>query len=752
MSRSGSIASLASFKAPANLEKPPDWMLEEADVDLNASGDSIYKSCFTVLKDEEGEDTVPSLKVTSYAALKSGNDDDDDDDRSLEDLQNALKIKKKQQQKHISRTSALLILQELTLAPTGDTFVLKPKSAEFDSGERLGVLDATMARQPNLPAQKIIPEVVPLQPKIQPTSSSMPPPPPPPPPPPMFLGLAAVPPAPKPPNAPHGPPIPPPPPPPPMPPHMMAGIPPAPPAPPSFSGIPPPPPPPPPGMLGGPPPAPPMPPKGFGGPPPPPPPPPPPSMPGGPPPPPPPPPGMGLGGPPPPPPPPPPGMGISGGPPPPPPPAPGGHMPPPPPGPVASSSPAPASTGDSGNDLMNALKDPNLRNRLKKRTAPVPTTTPTQAPAPPAEDLASQRQELFIELLQYMEAPNGNVEELMDKTKLLTNTCRNFIFTLVRKRWVQGHRILTPENERAPPITVWPGREWMAAIELPNLHDRNIATLSETTVGQVALYRFDTTQRKHLLDHILLAKTPHFPKPIAPFTDPEPARDNSLENRKAWEDWNARKLAYEQGEYPQYQLTFQKLKQSHTALLATFTSLELTLEQMRGMGTLLHDIFDGVSVPELRKIVESIPTKIKDVAKNLQKMTGIIIQDAGLKLTPEFLKQMNENGDLTFHMGPAVKKPHPSLSTTPTPGPTKHDPPIPSHSRMESSGSSSMHDSGPGTPATPRTPGTPEAPVLGNPATSGMLMGGVPVNVAIPMFKKAISAEERAARRKTFGI
>ncbi|KAI8614744.1 hypothetical protein BC830DRAFT_1125902, partial [Chytriomyces sp. MP71] len=454
------------------------------------------------------------------------------------------------------------------------------------------------------------------------------PPPPPPPPPPLETFAISTVPVPSRPFRVSGPPPPPPPPPPPT--SIGSSI--SPPPPPTFGCLlssPPPPPPPPPGDF-------------FAGPPPPPPPP---------------------GGPRPPPlpgstPPPPPPPGVA----PPPPPPPGGAGPPPPlpPGGDPASS-APKASDDFQSDLMAALKDPNLRKKLKKRADPPPPPKPIVTEAP-VEDEAAQRQELFIELLQYMEAPNGNVEELMEKTKTSTNTCRSFIYTLVRKRWVQGHRILNETNEKsATPITVWPGKEWMAAIELPNILAKDIAALENVTVGQVALYRFDQTLRKHLLDNILLVKTSHFPKEVGPFIDPEPSKEGSLENRKKWEEWYSRKLDYEQGDYPQFNLTFQKLKQNNTTLIATFNNLELTLEQMRGMGTLLHQIFDGFSVLQLRKIVEGIPSKIKDVAKNLQKTTGIIIQDQGLKLTPEFLKQMNLTGDMTFQLTSAGTPKPPAL-------------------------------------------------------------------------------------------
>ncbi|KAJ3031912.1 UNVERIFIED_CONTAM: hypothetical protein HDU68_010871 [Siphonaria sp. JEL0065] len=704
LTRNGSSASLTPLRAPANLEKPPDWMLgkereifgitavfvfnavflktEEAEPEINVdeSDISIYKSCASghLLKrdddniDAEDSDhypTTPSFTVTTVA-LKSG-DEDDDDDRSLEDLQKALNMKKKQ--KRISRASALLILQELTLAPTGDTFVLKNKGSEFDAGLLyiqeinrgiykfdLGLRTGSTSLAPPAPPAPPppVPSSVNLNRQSKAPSSA------PPPPPPAPYTLSTI----------------------PAPPNRMGSLPP-----------PPPPPPPPPGLLGlsTPPPTPqPTTPKA--------------------------PPFLSNAGPPPPPPPPPPSFGLSaGGPPPPPPPPPpilatGPPPPPPPPHPMGMGAyyppPPPPPPGPSPGMMFGG---------------PPPPPPPPGGPPPP-------------------HPPPGMI---------------------ATPRWVQGFRILTEGNEKCAPITVWPGREWMAAIELPNLPIADVGAKADATVGQVALYRFDTVQRKHLLDQILLVKTSHFPKVTPLFTEKEPPKDNSLENRKLWEDWNARKLEYEQGDYPQFMLTFQKLTQTNNALLTSFNNLELTLEQMRSMGTLVHDIFDGFTVPQLRKVVEGIPAKIKDVARNLQKATGIIIQDQGLKLTPEFLKQINANGDLTFSVTSTAKnaKP-PSILDASVPAIGVKPNVVVSGGGGDGSGGGNAQGGpiitvnigteSPKTPGTPATPATPSSPAPGTPngATSALTMGGVPVNVLIPLLKKTMSAEEKASRRKTYLI
>ncbi|KAJ3192689.1 hypothetical protein HDU67_005376, partial [Dinochytrium kinnereticum] len=262
-----------------------------------------------------------------------------------------------------------------------------------------------------------------------------------------------------------------------------------------------------------------------------------------------------FGGPPPPPPPP-------GGGPPPPPPPPGGPPPPPPPGgppppPPPGGAPAPKPAGDMQSELMNALKDPNLRKKLKKSRAPPPEKKVEVAPALTEAEMKmneeAEKQELFIELLGYMEAPNGNIEELLDKCKTSTNTCRSFIYTLVRRGWLEGCRILPEVIPGAPKVTVWPGREWMSAQELDDVTEKILKDRFDDASGIVArvhMYRFDQILKQHTLDEIALVKTKKFPRAPPPFNEPEPPQDNSLENRKKWEDWNIRKQNYLQSDFP----------------------------------------------------------------------------------------------------------------------------------------------------------------------------------------------------------
>ncbi|KAJ3172636.1 hypothetical protein HDU88_005966 [Geranomyces variabilis] len=632
-------------------------------------------------------------------------------------------------------------------------------------------------------------------------ASAGPPPPPPPPPVMSFEGAPAAP--------------PPPPPPPPVmtfgdAPAATVGGPPSPPPPPppmTFAGGPPPPPPPPPVMGGGIPPPPPPPPVMGGGPPPPPPPPPPMNFAGGPPPPPPPPPVMGGGPPPPPPPPPPPMMG--GGPPPPPPPPPVGGGPPPPPpppgGPGAPLPPPPVAAAPvvaSADAFLAELRNPNRR-KLRKVTpgagppgkgaggggaagAARPDSPSTAARKEQKEKDAakmkeeSDRQELYIELLGYMEAPNGNIEELSDKAKAQTNLVRSFAFTLMRKGWVTGYRITDnlPElksghsssakgNKSAagrPLIKVWPGREVMMCIELEDLTEAQLMTTvgplandgesgsgrsspvkRKAEVARIHMYRFDEVSKTHVTDEIALVATPTFPEKIPAFDEPEPPQDNSLINRQRWEDWNERKLKYAQSDWPQFDLIFNKLMATSSIVQSTHHQLHQTLAEMRAMGEAMHTTFAAFAVPQLRKIVDSIPGRIKEVAKKLQKQTGIIIRDESLKLTPEFLTLMNLAPEGSGDKADDKPKTAPRTSTPsppppPTPAPASPAAAAPADAPLDAAGLATLHPNASSTSLNPM----------------GMItMGGLPFDVLLQLLKKSAAApgvataEEKLARRLT---
>ncbi|KAJ3140320.1 hypothetical protein HDU90_008548 [Geranomyces variabilis] len=477
-------------------------------------------------------------------------------------------------------------------------------------------LSASAPPPPPLPPAPLLPVSV----------SASPAPPPPPPPPPVMRG-GPPPPPPPPPITGGGPPPPPPPPPPPV---MGGGPPPPPPPPPVMGGGPPPPPPPPPVMGGGPPPPPP-PPSVIGG---------------GPPPPPPPPPMMGRG--PPPPPPLPPMMG--GGPPPPPPPPPmlgGGPPPPPPPPPPGGSAPAPAHAEAAPLDgqaaFLAELKNP----KRKLRKVQPPPERPVVIPVEPTPvDTEGEKNDLYIEMLGYMQAPGGNVEELADKCQALTHTARGFIFTLVRRGWVNAYRLNSSLPSRpAKPCTVWPGREWTNAIQIPDVDEPPTPPASANggktvvVIATVALYRFDEKAQQHALDRLVLVPGPRFPAKVAPFAQAEPplTNANTMAARKQWEEYHRLRTEHEQSDRPQYDLITGKLMSTDASLVAAHAQLEQTIGDIRAMSEALRGVFGECTVWELRRLVESIPARIREVKKRLEMDSGIIIRDEAVKLTPEFL-------------------------------------------------------------------------------------------------------------------
>jgi predicted transcriptional regulator len=251
----------------------------------------------------------------------------------------------------------------------------------------------------------------------------------------------------------------------------------------------------------------------------------------------------------------------------------------------------------------------------------------------------------------------------------------------------------------------------MSAIPLQDLTETQLKDLTDLgLLGRVGIYRFDVTSKQHVLDTIALVKTPTFPRPVPVFNEVEPKQD-SLEGCKKWEGWRARKDAYEMSDYPQMELVFKKLLSVSDNLSGSFESLLQTLREMRVMGEEMHSTFEGVPLRHLRKIVESIPQRIKEVAKKLQESSGIVIRDheGGLKLTTEFLKKM----DVKEHI----------------------------EDQRESESEAKMKE------VKQAESGLGE--VVGLPNPNGTLtMGGVPMDVLIPLLKTSYISSREAARVK----
>ena len=199
--------------------------------------------------------------------------------------------------------------------------------------------------------------------------------------------------------------------------------------------------------------------------------------------------------------------------------------------------------------MLAQLRDPELRKKLlKKRTPPSNSSSSSSSSLEPrvrrelSEEekklqIEAERNDLFIELLGYMEAPHGNLEELTDKVKSSTGTSRGFIFTLIRRGWIVGYRVSDglPDGGDREKVLVFPGREvcgcdyyffvigwlsvflkqdflfpiyaffkWTNGIKLSDFSESDLKNKFEEggEVARVHLYRFDEKAKVHVLDEI----------------------------------------------------------------------------------------------------------------------------------------------------------------------------------------------------------------------------------------------------------
>ncbi|KAJ3140053.1 hypothetical protein HK101_003579, partial [Irineochytrium annulatum] len=272
-------------------------------------------------------------------------------------------------------------------------------------------------------------------------------------------------------------------------------------------------------------------------------------------------------------------------------------------------------------------------------------------PPKPKIDEAVVRNELLIELMGFMEAPGGNLEELTDKCKSSTATSRGFIFSLIRRGWLIGYRFTdelppAPKGGVRPPCIVFPGREWTNKIELEDIDSIDLVedrlNDDETQiVAHVHMYRFDEASSNHVMDEIALVKGPKYPDPVPPFDEKEPPTDNSLENRKKHDEWEAKLQAYQQGDYAQYSLIFGKLQTQDVTTVSAYEQLHKIMASMRNMAEGLKSTFEKLTLDQLRANVNAVPSLLKAATKQLQEERGIIIRGE-LKITPKFLKLYKE--------------------------------------------------------------------------------------------------------------
>jgi hypothetical protein len=340
--------------------------------------------------------------------------------------------------------------------------------------------------------------------------------------------------------------------------------------------------------------------------------------------------------------------------------------------PVASHI-APKPSGDMQSELMNLLKDPNLRKRLKKSTPNPQFDAPKEEVSkvkmsPEAQKefdekqkavkLENQkqkdqenRQNLLIELLGFMETPNGSIDDLLDKANKATGYTRTFIFNMVRSSWVKAYRL---KNEIDPskilrkvkhqPLKIYRGMEVTNAIELEDKTQYEMDGIKKLDyISTSHMYRFDQSIQEHVLDEIFLFKDKKFPPPFTAYNRPEPPQDNSLENRNRWEVWHRKRMEHQQSDSAQYDLIYNKLLTYDITLTSVFEQMHKTISQIRDMNDAVAETFKDIAVKDLQAIVDSIPEQIKNVAKDIHTKNGIIIKDSDLKLTPSFLKSLSTN-------------------------------------------------------------------------------------------------------------
>lgn len=227
----------------------------------------------------------------------------------------------------------------------------------------------------------------------------------------------------------------------------------------------------------------------------------------------------------------------------------------------------------------------------------------------------------------------------MEKAVKATNVARGFIYTLVRRKWVKGFRIVKKTGGEA--CSVYPGREYSSTITIPDITAQELEKMydPEMFVTKAHMYRFDKKSQKHVIDEIAFYKHRRWPNiAYIPFAEPEPPQDSSLENRNRWERWNQAKLANQQSDSAQLHLVSSKLSQLDEVIVAVYQQLESTIAQMREMSDAVMRAFEAIPLPRLRAFVASIPGQIKEVAREMEKTSGIIINGDNMKLTPIFLE------------------------------------------------------------------------------------------------------------------
>ncbi|KAJ3322327.1 hypothetical protein HDU93_003131, partial [Gonapodya sp. JEL0774] len=369
----------------------------------------------------------------------------------------------------------------------------------------------------------------------------------------------------------------------------------------------------------------------------------------------------------------------------PPPPPPG--VPPPPPPPVVETDANGLSEdlpvgADLKASLLQEIQRGKTLNQSSSNKAPAVVLQRGSLAAPTLsvltdEDIAQanfeERQALFFDLLEYMETPEGSLEELTEKLNRATATAKGSIHGMIKRGWVEGFRLvddsditeqaeskiqsegdefaaIPPEEKgltvKLPPCVVFPTREWTNKIQLEDM-TRSIAAniAAEKIVTRAHIFRFDIVPispntPQHNLDEIILVKTDLMPAERLPFSEPEPKYDGSLQAIQDRESWQERKRLYDQGDWAQWVLMANNLSTADETVVANFAHLESTVSRMRNLSEVVRAEMDGVELPALRKAVASVPARVRELAKQLQEQSGIKIREDFVKVTPAFMRRL----------------------------------------------------------------------------------------------------------------
>lgn len=301
--------------------------------------------------------------------------------------------------------------------------------------------------------------------------------------------------------------------------------------------------------------------------------------------------------------------------------------PPPPPPPMlgnTSETDIPKSSkGDFRSQLINTLKDPNIRGRLRK-------VIPTKNENKPIKNYelssADKRAEALLTLLGYVELPGGNPDELAEKCQNLSSTVRDLLYVMIRKQWVSA-------TTTSKSFKVWQGRE---CIRTEKIHSNQ--TIPKDYLFNTIMFHISKT-KGYSLDEIYLVEGKKYPGKFQEFSISKPTipKDNSLSARKQWDEYERLQVQFEQSDNYQHGLIMQKLEIATNNLRNTSSSLLKSSQEMKGSSERLMKCFDGMNNDDILRIVKNIPKRIEEIRRQVEKDTGVIIRDGDVKLTPDFL-------------------------------------------------------------------------------------------------------------------